>query len=490
MLQQLTRIRNTDGSVLVVGLGTSGVATAEFLLRNQIKVHCVESKNEADFRTTGKHLAEVQQLGKRGAEITYGVSPETISQILNQIGLIVLSPGVSPNSTLGKALISSGIPIINEFLLALSLIEGKTLVVTGTNGKSTVVSLIDSILRCSGIESVLCGNIGVPIIAKVPELAERSSSPSKIWVIEASSYQLELNDWFAPDIAVLLNVTDDHLERHGDFAEYLSAKAKLFSRQNSQQFAVLNRDDPNAREISTKASKKFFGSTDASDAVVNFSPAAGVDEVLLKLNREHERYSMKELTLKGRFNRLNVAASILAARLAGATPQGIRRAVVEFLPLRHRLETVVALPGGALVVNDSKSTTVDSTKCGTEAILEQYPGRDVLLLLGGALKQGSWEPVRELLSRERSRFKELVLFGAGAAVLMGLVGELGIPSVTKANLETAVEHLTPSLNLDVIILLSPGGASFDEFRDFGERGDRFCELVRTKIRQLPSLPNL
>jgi UDP-N-acetylmuramoylalanine--D-glutamate ligase len=387
---------------------------------------------------------------------------------LDGIELVVTSPGVPRDSILLRAATAAKIPVIGEIELASRFLEAPIAAVTGTNGKSTVVVLLGEILKASGRRTFVGGNLGTPLIEAV-------DGKWDVAVVEVSSFQLEWIDKFRPRVAVYLNLTDDHFDRYKDLDDYGRAKARLFENQDRRRrpsdFAVLNRDDPNVWKLA-KSVRSW---------VINFSLAQPVRESLAiwfdaKRNAvvfEFDQMmagliSLNNFRLRGRHNISNAMAASAAALALGVKAGEIERALAEFRGLPHRIE-VVHENGGITYIDDSKGTNVGAVVEAIDAL-----AAPIILIAGGLDKGGDYAPLRRPLEEK----VKLAIFNGAARDKMAaaLNGTTKIESV--ATLKEAVEHAARAARPGDTVLLSPACSSFDQFKDYAERGNVYKELVR------------
>ncbi len=470
--------------VLVVGMGISGVETARFLSRTRIPAVGIERNDQEKFARTSKFIDAIQDLRSTGVEIHFGIDGEAASDILEGVGLAVLSPGVSLESAICGALRRRNIPFISELELGLELLQVPSVIVTGSNGKTTTVTLIHELLKAAGIRSHLCGNVGVPVVAelKAEHIFGGAERALDALVVEASSYQLESCRNIKPKVAILLNLSDNHLERHGTLQRYFEAKARLFANQDGSDFAVLNRDDPMVISLRGRVASQIatFGVTPASTTASEVAKAVIESEKTLRVSVRgaQEVYDVSSAALMGTHNRYNMTAAILAVRLMGAPQEKIAAALCRFPPLEHRLE-FVERAGKPLYVNDSKSTTVAASVAALRAVLQHFPTRRVALMLGGLAKAGSWEPLMSLLSENQARLLPVICFGKDGNLLASHCRRYSLPHVQTSSLSSGLSAAVNECKSEDIVLLSPGCASFDEFTDFEHRGTVFKSLVST-----------
>jgi len=441
-----------DKRVLVVGLGKSGVAAAFFLKEQGARVTVSDAKTEDQLREL------IPALLDRGIVVEAGRHGE---RTFRDQDLIVVSPGVpydEPHLQQARAL---GVPVIGEVELAARFLRGSIAAITGSNGKTTTTALAGEILAKSGLRTQVGGNIGKPVI----EMIHGSSADT--WnVLEISSFQLETIETFHPKIAVILNVTPDHLDRHRTFEGYVAAKARIFENQTAADFAVLNMDDATCVSLAqrVKAQVRGFSRRDAvkagayiKEGKVCYRDGAG----------EHEVMPTSAIALKGAHNQENVLAAVCLAMLAGCQPQHIAAAVREFRAVEHRLEFVAGI-NGVEYYNDSKATNVDATI----KALESFPG-GIHLILGGKDKGSDYSVLNALL---KTRVKRVYTIGAAAARIEEQTAGAA-PTVRAETIETAVKKAHEAALPGDIVLLAPACASFDQFTSYEHRGRVFKELV-------------
>jgi UDP-N-acetylmuramoylalanine--D-glutamate ligase len=438
--------------VLVVGLGRSGVASALFLKSRGACVTVSDAKSEDQLPD------EIPALLDQGIAVETGGHGERTFQ--NQ-DLIVVSPGVPVDSQALNQARALGAPVIGEIELACEFLPGRIVAITGSNGKTTTTTLIGEILAKSGVKTLVGGNIGTPAISLVPEATAETAV-----VLEVSSFQLETIRSFHPAITVVLNVTPDHLDRHRTFAAYVNAKARIFENQTSDDFAVLNADDPTCVEMAARTRAQVFWFSRKNLV----EKGAFVKDAQLTFRRDNSDFDIMpvaEVLLKGAHNVENVLASICAAALMGCDPVRIRDAVRQVKAVEHRLE-FVATAQGVDYYNDSKATNVDATI----KALESFPA-NVHLILGGKDKGSDYTLLNELL---RERVKCVYTIGAAAEKIESQIrGPKKV--VSSGTIESAVRQASDSAVPGDIVLLAPACASFDQFRSYEHRGEVFKQLV-------------
>lgn len=385
-----------------------------------------------------------------------GVLPQ-IEASLRDVDLIVISPGVPADLPLLLEARSRGVSVIGELELAAPYLQGRTIGITGANGKTTTTALIGHILRECGIPAQVGGNIGT-----APAAMAGSSRPDQWNVLELSSFQLETVETFRAHIAVCLNVTPDHLDRHYTFENYAAAKRRLFETQQPGDFAVLNAEDPTCTAYAgaTPASVLWFSSSR------EVSPGLWLDAGAIRFDQEI-LMPAGEVPLRGRHNLENVMAAAAAARLAGAPLPEIAAAVRTFPGVEHRLEFVRELHGVAYY-NDSKATNVDATL----KALEAFPG-GLWVILGGKDKGSDYTPLRAPLA---AKAEAALLIGAAASKIEDHLA--GAANVLRCEtLDRAVAHAHRHAPPGGTVLLAPACASFDQFENYEQRGRIFKRLV-------------
>jgi UDP-N-acetylmuramoylalanine--D-glutamate ligase len=435
--------------VLVIGARRTGVALVRFLALHGALVR-VSDRGATGFDAERKALAGFRvewRLGEDG------------EKLLEDVDLVIPSPGVPRTAPVLRAAVRRGIPILSEIEMAFRFLSAPVFAITGTNGKSTTTSLLGAMLRAAGRRPFVGGNLGTPLIDAV-------GHPVDSAVVEVSSFQLEWIEQFRPAIGVFLNLTADHLDRYASLEEYGEAKAALFREQTVEDFAVLSREDPwvwdlrnrlRGRVVSFGFEPVEFGAFPVDGSVAIRLPGASGEL----------RLSMARTRLRGVHNLENVMAASLVALLAGAPIEAVQEGVDEFPGLPHRVQ-LVRMKDGVSFVDDSKGTNVGAVAKSLASL-----AGPVILLAGGVDKGGSYEPLRSLV---RERVKCLILFGEARDNIRATLGG-ETQTVIAADLEEAVEEAAVRARAGDTVLLSPACASFDMFRDYAERGDRFRELV-------------
>ena len=438
--------------ILVVGLGRSGVASALFLQSRGAKVTVSDSKPEDQLRQ------EIPVLLDHGIAVETGRHGERTFQ--NQ-DLIVVSPGVPVDAQPLIQARALGEQVIGEVELAAEFLPGPIVAITGSNGKTTTTTLIGEILAKSGLKTLVGGNIGTPAISLVEQ-----ATPDAVTVLEVSSFQLETIRTFRPKVALVLNVTLDHLDRHRTFEAYAAAKARVFENQQAHDFTVLNAEDPTCVRMAKDTKAQLFWFNRKHEVDQGTFVRQGI--VHLRRNgREQQIMPVAEIPLKGAHNVENVLAAICTADLMGCPPDAVRNAVRDFKAVEHRLQ-YVATVRGVEYYNDSKATNVDATI----KALESFSG-NIHLILGGKDKGSDYTVLNGLL---RERVKCVYTIGAAAEKIERHI--TGAAKITPSRtMDKAVAQASTNAQAGDIVLLAPACASFDQFQNYEHRGRVFKELV-------------
>ena len=447
----------SNQNILVVGLGKTGQAVAEFLIKKGSVVTVTDSAAE---ETLG---AQVQELRAMGAKTELGYHN---TQTFLQADRIILSPGVPHTMDSIVAARQKGIPVIGEIELAACFNTTPIIAVTGTNGKTTTTELLGRMLRASGLNVFVGGNIGNPLIGYVDQ-----GQSADVVVAEISSFQLDTIKTFRPKVAVLLNITADHLDRYPDFDAYAESKMRLFENQDAADTAVLNGSDMLIRLLSKRIrSHKFFYSSvkeNENGASINGSGITYKMNPLRTGSGKSHTITLEKLMLPGRHNRENICAAGLACLAVGGTPDGIQTAVNEFQGLPHRLEYIATI-NGVDYRNDSKATNTDAVIRALECF-----DQPVVLIMGGLDKGSNFDDVRLAATRCT---KHLIVMGAAADRITSALGE-NVDTTPAESMQDDVQKASMIARPGEIVLLSPGCASFDRYRNYKERGENFREEV-------------
>ena len=468
--------------IAVLGLGISGVETAKFLLRRGCYPICFEGQSEERFKSRSGLVVEVEELQRSGATIIFGVEGSDIVPHLSGVVGAVISPGVPLKGQMAQSFLSLGIPVIGEFELGIALSGVASVIVTGSNGKSTTVSLLHAAWEKSGKRSLLCGNVGIPVIASAD-----SDEKYEVVVGEASSYQLESCSILCPDVGIFLNLSENHLERHGTMEGYRGAKLRLFGQHDPSKIAVLNYDDPLVRSASSEieSSIVWFGreiNSDAQGVIIEYDRERGLDRLQYRIGDNNGFVDLTGSQLIGLHHRYNAAAALAAFLSMKGDLNAFERAVRSFAGLPHRT-AIVGQWGASVVINDSKSTTPAATEAALLSVGAEYPHHAITLLIGGAVKAGSWSSVFAAILKERERREvRVVCFGRDGSKLRKDGESFGVSSDYFSTVADALAALSDFSDNPEIILFSPGAASFDEFRDFEDRGERFSQLILERFQ--------
>jgi UDP-N-acetylmuramoylalanine--D-glutamate ligase len=438
-----------DKRVLVVGFGRTGRDSARFLA--QQGAHVLVS----DLHPAAALRAEMTELSDPAIEYRLGTEEP---DCLDGIDYVIPSPGVARENVLLQQASARRIPILSEIELAYRFIRAPVIAITGTNGKSTTTTLVGEMLTTAGKKVFVGGNLGVPFISAV----------SNDWdwtVLEISSFQLEWVKQFRPRVAVLLNLSEDHLDRYASFAAYCAAKARIFATQTSSDIAILNRDDAPVWEMRNRLNSRVlsFGFAEVGEGVF----VAG-DEIIWRDSGAEERFSLANVKLHGIHNLENMMAAVVATKAIGVAHDSIEMVLNRFPGLEHRLEFVRDKDGVAYY-NDSKGTNVGAVVKSLESF-----SAPVILLAGGVDKGGCYAPLERQVKK---KVRRLVLFGAAKEIIARALGGL-TDTVIVEDLPAAVADAAAHSRPGDVVLLSPGCSSFDQFKNYAERGRAFKTLVQ------------
>ncbi len=451
----------SNQSFFVFGLSRSGKSATEFLLKKGARVYIYDESTSERVEKTAQEL--VNMGAKR-------VTQELMGSVCEACDVLALSPGIPIDHPLAVSFKRNGKAVIGEAELAARYLQCAVLAVTGTNGKTTTVSMIESVLKKGGLEAKACGNIGTPMIEFV------SLGQEAVVVAEISSFQMETLSSLCPHIAVILNVTEDHLNRHYTMENYVFLKSKLLKNTTEAEYAVLNYDDPIVRGFAekTKANVVWF-------SVQERVQGAYYENGDLYFNGE-KILSANDLLAEGVHNIQNALASIAVGKLMGIKTEDIAASLVAFKGIKHRIEIVDEV-NGVVFVDDSKGTNVDAT---IKAVMAMK--RETVLLLGGKNKGYDYQKLFAVL--KKSKVTHVVLYGENRYALLKSAREQGYESFTLCDrFAFAVQVAALLAKRGQVVLLSPASASFDEFASYEERGDKFVEIVRSLPRNAEYVPN-
>jgi len=449
-------------NILIVGLGISGIAAARFAKKKGAFVTVTDMAGEKElgvYAAMMHKLGVIMELGKHDIET------------FERADLIVLSPGVPHTILPIKRAIAKGVPIVGEFELAARYIREPVIAVSGTNGKTTTTTLLGSMLENSGFKVFVGGNIGNPLI----DYAGKRGT-ADIVVAEVSSFQLDTMDTFRPHVGVLLNITDDHLDRYPDFKSYARSKGRLFENQQQSDSAVLNGSDPIISSVTKglHARKLLFCHQensrvkDRATALISRGDPSTPANITIRM-KEHQKISLQlsGTNFPGRHNLENAAAASLAALAVGGTPEGVQSALNDFKGLPHRTEYIETI-NHVRFFDDSKATNVDSVAKALETF-----ERPVVLIMGGRNKGNKFHVLRDLIGRHT---KELIVIGEAKEDIKAELGDIK-PVETATSMEDAVFKAYNAAKPGDIVLLSPACASFDMYNSYAQRGEDFCKAV-------------
>ncbi len=436
--------------VTVVGAARSGIAAAELLARRGAVVTL------SDIR---RDVPEIESLARLGVALELGAHA---SETLAGADLIVLSPGVPPDQPPIQAARSRGVPVIAEIELASRWLQGRVIAITGTKGKSTTTALTGRMLETAGFRVTVGGNIGAPLSAQVEQ-----STPDTFHVVETSSFQLEQIDTFHPWVAVMLNFSPDHLDRHPTVAAYGAAKARIFENQIETDWAVINADDPSVLALAARARarRRFFALHGPIAEGTVFERGWILDR---SASGDRQLVPADAIHLLGPHLVNDVMAAATVALLAGATSTAMTTAVDGFRGLEHAMEPVAQFEG-VTFVNDSKATNIESALRSIESF-----DRNLVPIMGGRFKGGDLALLREPL---HARAKAVVAIGESKSMFRDALAG-AVPVEEADTLANAVRCAFGLAKPSGVVLLAPACASFDMFRDYAERGRAFKEEVR------------
>ena len=438
--------------VLVVGLAKSGAAMARFLKHKGAQVTVTDKATAEDLRELADEMDRLGIAKEKG-----GHSQETF---MNQ-DLIVLSPGVPHTLPQIRQAEQFGVKVIGEIELASCFIKEPIVAITGTNGKTTTTTLVSLMLEASGLSVYTGGNIGDPLTNYVDQDMKRD-----VVVVEVSSFQLDTIKRFRPKVAVLLNITDDHLDRYTDFNAYARSKGRIFENQEKDDIAIINGDDPPSLSIGKILQNRrlLFGSKGTG-----YNAAIEKSRIALNLpDREPLNLDLSKTRLIGSHNMENIAAAAMASLSAGATPEGVQHVIDTFPGLPHRIEYIDTV-GGVDFYDDSKATNMDAVLRALDAF-----DRKLVLILGGRNKGGDYLQLKDAILRS---VRSVVAIGESSKEVKTVLGP-HIKVTEMPSLEEAVKKGLEEARPGECVLLSPACSSFDMFRNYEHRSQVFVDAVR------------
>jgi len=437
-----------NNKFLVFGLGISGYCSSLLLYRNGARVKVTEEGTDSLVQNRAKELR------KLGIECELG---KHTKEFCSEADIAVLSPGIDPKKIKNDLLLTKGTQIIGEMELGYRFCKGKIVAITGTNGKSTTTELIGHIFSSSGYKTVVCGNIGNPLSGEIENIDEET-----VVVLEVSSFQLETIKEFSPHIAILLNVTDDHYDRHGDFKNYKNEKFNIFKNQRHEDWAILHSNFYKDTFLTNIKSRCVFYGANNSVAPVTEN---GIGVLLDDKSRIFIR--PEEVSLKGKHNFENIACAILATSIMGVKIEDIKNAIASFSGLSHRFETIGEF-NGIKYIDDSKATNIDATKRALVSLNQK-----VILIAGGRDKGGDYT---SLLPLVKEKVKKIVVIGEAKGKIKEAFSS-GVTIVEAQKMEDAIRNASESALEGDIVILSPMCSSFDMFSSYKERGEIFKSEV-------------
>jgi UDP-N-acetylmuramoylalanine--D-glutamate ligase len=447
--------------ILIAGLARTGLATARFLLKRGSDLVIVDDKPEAKL---GVEIEQVRKFAEKDACPVKLCLGGTSPQRFDRLDLLVLSPGVPPTHPIVQAARAAAVPVISEIELAFRFLKGKIVAITGSNGKTTCTAMIGAILKRKYPKVRISGNIGEPLIGQVEGEDETT------WhSVELSSFQLEAIDRFRPGVAVMLNLTPDHMDRYESMHAYAASKERIFENQSSEDIAVLNADDPLVAAMSkqVRARVRWFSRQKrlAGVHVHEGKVCAQID------GNQIDLLEVTDIPLRGAHNVENVLACVAAGLSAGVSAAQIAEAVRAFRSVEHRLEHVETIEGVAFF-NDSKATNVDSAIKSLQSFTEP-----LLVILGGRDKGSDFSVMREAVQQHA---RQLILIGESTSKIERALGD-AVSALRAGSMEEAVKIGFTQARPGEVVLLAPACASFDMFHDYEDRGRAFKEAVR-KLR--------
>lgn len=443
-----------DKRIIVVGAGLSGQAVAEFLITKQAHVTLT------DVRTKEQLGAAAAPLEKIGVLLKLGEYPLVSKE---EYDLLVVSPGVPLTVLPVVQAKEAGIPVLGELELAFRFAKTPIVAITGTNGKTTTTSLIGQMFRDAGYRTLVGGNIGLPLVAEVEKY-----TADDIVIAEVSSFQLETTETFAPKVALILNITPDHLDRHGSMEEYIRAKARIFTQQKDNDWTVLNYDDPITKKLASECPGQviFFSRQHILDKGI-FIQNGKI--MVADAKGKYEIADTDILKIPGNHNLENALAATAAGFAMGLAPEKIVQTLSTFAGVAHRLETV-AIINDVKYVNDSKGTNPDAAIKALEAYTVP-----IVLIAGGKNKGVSFA---DFASKIKERVRVLITLGVHGYQIEEAAREKGFTNIYQAkDYQEAVKLAHDLAQPGEVVLLSPACTSWDMFKNFEERGELFKKLV-------------
>lgn len=440
--------------VLVVGAGKSGVAVSHFLVKKGAAVVLADANEPADANEL------LRQMTAERIELFFGGYPDVKKASFD---LLVMSPGVPLSVEPARAAEYNGIPVIGELELAYSFAQAPIVAITGTNGKTTTTALVGAIFQDAGLSVLVGGNIGLPLVSEI-----ENYSTQDVVVAEVSSFQLETTKFFKPKVGVILNITPDHLDRHGNMDNYIAAKAKILANQEGDDFLVLNCDDPMTVALGAKARSKIVYFSRCGELARGVFVSKG--EIVAKLGERTEIIcSVHDLSIPGVHNLENALAAVAVAKIMGVSNDRLAATLRSFKGVVHRLEFVAEIDGVSYI-NDSKGTNPDASLKALEAYNEP------IVLIAGGYNKGS--DFSQLAEKFREKVRVLVVLGQSAKLIADAAQKKNFTNILVASdFPEAVNLAYRAALPGDVVLLSPACASWDMFKNFEERGELFKKIV-------------
>lgn len=477
MVKRLDVVKHKN--ILVIGMGKTGLSVIKKLLDFESSITGIDSNPDLDLKNAFGGCGRTKDLN---LEIILDKNILKEEKIIEKAELVITSPGIPGDAPLIKSAEEKGISIWSELELAWRLLDNeeqrRTIAVTGTNGKTTAVTLIGKILNSSGNNCVVCGNVGLPLIDTI-DMKEKSgnSQYGLIRVIEVSSFQLERIYQFRPYISVILNITSDHIDRHKSFENYGSLKMKLISNQKTDDWSVINMDDWYIRRKIERISAE--GKLRPEFVKFSLKPEENSNlfyennHIYYRIKKNRGKINIKNTHMKGKHNISNTMASVAPALLMNVDKNSIEKSINSFKPLNHRME-YLGYTGGIRCFNDSKSTNPDATI----AAINDF-GKEITLIMGGRDKNMDFSDLIDALDE---KVKNLILIGEAAHRIYKLIvrRRRDYKIYRCTTLEAAVEKGFEVAGPGEVLILSPACASMDMFKDYKQRGDRFKGLVLSR----------
>jgi len=439
-------------NIVILGLALSGAAAAKLAMRQGADVFVSDNQDTLALQGTLTDLKTLSIPGELGQH----------SDQIYDADLWIISPGIAQDSELVQKAQSNDIPIVSEIEFASWFTEAPILAITGSNGKTTTAHLLAEMIQTDDLHGALAGNVGIPFAEMVLEDLG-NPDPKRVWVLEISSFQMEFIEHFKPYISIFLNITPDHLNRYPSMKEYIAAKMNMWSRQTAEDFIVYNADDTIlVEEIAESTSRKIaFGLGHHPEAI--FQP----NRTKIYTEEHATLIEMNQLALPGKHNLANALAAATAAHLMGVPNESIAATMSQFSGVPHRLEPIAEI-NGVTYINDSKATNLDAVQVALESFTQP-----IILFLGGLDKGGDF---RSLLPHTHNNLKEVIAFGQAKELILTALRD-AVRSTSVMDLKEALELAQNCSQPGDVVLLSPGCASFDQFKNFEERGDHFRSLV-------------